>query len=91
VNHRVDARTTRASIITSRESGRDHRKRVESTVLTNLKVSKLMAKYGPKTLYISTGGGNMPKEMMNGFIIEMQRYVDEMQCIQSLSSNSCEK
>ncbi len=38
----------------------------------NLKVPKLMAKCGLKTLYISTHGGNMRLKMMYVFIIGMQ-------------------
>jgi hypothetical protein len=41
-------------------------------VFSNLKVSKLMAKYGPKTLNISMGGGNIPKAMSKECLIGTQ-------------------
>jgi len=38
-------------------------------IMRTLKLQKLMPKYGPKTLCISTRGGNMLMKMMMMFII----------------------
>jgi hypothetical protein len=58
--------------------------------MRTLKLRKLMPKYGPKTLYISTRGGNMRMKMMMMFIIvkgEMQVARAFAECIEPIEAS----
>ncbi len=54
-------------------------------ILLNLKISKLMAKYGLKPLNISIYGGNITMMMINRFIIWMQHITHDHNRIEMMS------
>jgi hypothetical protein len=63
----------------------------ESRDSVDLKVLKLMPKYGLETLYISTRGGNMRMTMMYMFIVNVRLDVTNMDSARTCAALMTEK